>query len=61
MDIPFRLYFFFSPRWSENDLWVAGAIVKHGRSLYEGKGVSIAAEPGNGDHNRFYVRRETCD
>lgn len=46
--------------WSESEtLWPEGTIVKHGRSLYKARGaLTVAAEPGNNDHLRFFVSFE---
>ncbi|VDP03488.1 unnamed protein product [Soboliphyme baturini] len=43
--------------WSGCCLWPDGSVVKHYRSVYKGSGCSIAADPSNEDHRKFYVVR----
>nr|CAD7195490.1 unnamed protein product [Timema douglasi] len=41
--------------WADSTLWHQGALVKHCKEMYRAEGISIAAEPGNQTHSRFYA------
>nr|CAD7423439.1 unnamed protein product [Timema monikensis] len=41
--------------WADSTLWHQGVLVKHCKEMYRAEGISIAAEPGNQTHSRFYA------
>ncbi|KRX59343.1 Transmembrane protein 39A, partial [Trichinella sp. T9] len=41
--------------WSETSLWPDGSMVRMNRHVYRGVGLSIAAQPDNDDHRRYYI------
>ncbi|CAG2057656.1 unnamed protein product, partial [Timema podura] len=48
-------YSSFTQIWADSTLWHQGALVKHCKEMYRAEGISIAAEPGNQTHSRFYA------